>query len=65
MVSEFCICFDLGGEGMSAWLNARFEALYQDLAPTRLAAWLASLPQQVQTSVYATPHGKREFWLQT
>lgn len=50
---------------MSAWLDARFEALYQDLAPTRLAAWLANLPQQVQTSLYAMPHGKREFWLQT
>lgn len=50
---------------MSAWLNARFEDLYRDLAPTRLASWLSSLPHQVQASLYAAPHGKRDLWLQT
>ncbi|TXH67965.1 MAG: tRNA 5-methoxyuridine(34)/uridine 5-oxyacetic acid(34) synthase CmoB [Thiothrix sp.] len=50
---------------MNALLDARFAEAYRDLAATRLAPWLASLPQQVQAAVYEAPHGKRELWLET
>ncbi|TXH62203.1 MAG: DUF1698 domain-containing protein, partial [Thiothrix sp.] len=50
---------------MSALLDARFADAYHDLAATRLASWLDSLPQQVQAAVYEAAHGKRELWLNT
>lgn len=50
---------------MSALLDKRLAEAYQDLAATRLAAWLTTLPQQVQAAVYEAPHGKRELWLET
>lgn len=50
---------------MSALLDTRFAEAYRDLAATRLAPWLNTLPQQVQMAVYETPHGKRNFWLET
>ncbi|TXH71858.1 MAG: tRNA 5-methoxyuridine(34)/uridine 5-oxyacetic acid(34) synthase CmoB [Thiothrix sp.] len=50
---------------MSALLDTRFAEAYRDLAATRLAPWLNTLPQQVQMAVYETPHGKRKFWLET
>lgn len=50
---------------MSALLDARFAEAYKDIAATRLALWLNSLPQQVQAAVYEAPHGKRELWLET
>jgi tRNA (mo5U34)-methyltransferase len=50
---------------MSALLDARFAEAYRDLAATRLASWLDTLPQQVQAAVYEAAHGKRELWLNT
>lgn len=50
---------------MSAVLNASFEQLYAELAQTRLASWLETLPTQVQAALYEAPHGKRDLWLAT
>lgn len=50
---------------MSALLDARFAALYGELAAGRLAPWLDALPAQVQAALYEAPHGKRDVWLQT